>query len=95
MVNIPNKAHDGNPPNMGFLVKYVCDTLIKGGRKDMFVVDGRVCVFDCSSKYSLKSCRRPGILVLINDADWELEGEDSYVINIGDNILFVSTLHGG
>lgn len=39
--------------------------------------------------------RRPGILVLINDADWELEGEASYVLQPNDNILFVSTLHGG
>lgn len=38
---------------------------------------------------------RPGILVLINDADWELEGEETYEIKSGDNILFVSTLHGG
>ena len=38
---------------------------------------------------------RPGILVLINDADWELEGEEAYEIQAGDNILFVSTLHGG
>jgi len=33
--------------------------------------------------------------VLINDADWELEGEEEYEIQAGDNILFVSTLHGG
>lgn len=39
--------------------------------------------------------RRPGILVLINDADWGLEGEDSYELKERDNILFVSTLHGG
>ena len=38
---------------------------------------------------------RPGILVLINDADWELEGEDKYELKSGDNVLFVSTLHGG
>lgn len=38
---------------------------------------------------------RPGILVLINDADWELEGEESYELQGGDNVLFVSTLHGG
>lgn len=38
---------------------------------------------------------RPGILVLVNDADWELEGEEAYEIKSGDNILFVSTLHGG
>lgn len=39
--------------------------------------------------------RRPGILVLINDADWELEGEGKYELQPKDNILFVSTLHGG
>jgi ubiquitin related modifier 1 len=40
-------------------------------------------------------CRRPGILVLINDADWELEGEGAYKLKENDHILFVSTLHGG
>ncbi|CAG1990697.1 unnamed protein product [Fusarium graminearum] len=49
-------------------------------RKDLFVLDSHL---------------RPGILVLINDADWELEGEEAYEIQSGDNILFVSTLHGG
>ena len=43
----------------------------------------------------LKPHSRPGILVLINDADWELEGEEAYEIQNGDEILFVSTLHGG
>jgi ubiquitin related modifier 1 len=38
---------------------------------------------------------RPGILVLINDADWELEGELEYEIVEGDKIVFISTLHGG
>jgi hypothetical protein len=38
---------------------------------------------------------RPGILVLVNEADWELEGEESYEIKPRDNIMFVSTLHGG
>lgn len=39
--------------------------------------------------------RRPGILVLINEADWELEGEDQYELQKDDHIMFVSTLHGG
>ena len=39
--------------------------------------------------------RRPGILVLINDVDWELEGEGDYVIQPKDEIVFISTLHGG
>ncbi|XP_069842177.1 ubiquitin-related modifier 1 isoform X2 [Dendropsophus ebraccatus] len=38
---------------------------------------------------------RPGILVLINDADWELMGELDYKLQDQDNIVFISTLHGG
>lgn len=38
---------------------------------------------------------RPGVLVLINDADWELEGEEKYELQPRDEIVFVSTLHGG
>lgn len=39
--------------------------------------------------------RRPGILVLINDTDWELEGELDYELQDRDEIVFISTLHGG
>lgn len=38
---------------------------------------------------------RPGILVLINDTDWELLGELDYELQTGDNVIFISTLHGG
>ncbi|KAL0858625.1 hypothetical protein ABMA27_012458 [Loxostege sticticalis] len=38
---------------------------------------------------------RPGILVLINDADWELFGELDYELQANDTIMFISTLHGG
>jgi ubiquitin related modifier 1 len=38
---------------------------------------------------------RPGVLVLINDSDWELEGEDQYILQPRDVIIFASTLHGG
>ena len=38
---------------------------------------------------------RPGVLVLVNDADWELEGETAYLLQDGDRIVFISTLHGG
>ncbi|KAK6195999.1 hypothetical protein SNE40_001310 [Patella caerulea] len=38
---------------------------------------------------------RPGILVLVNDADWELVGELEYEIQSKDRIVFISTLHGG
>lgn len=38
---------------------------------------------------------RPGILVLVNDTDWELMGELDYEIKAKDQIMFISTLHGG
>ena len=38
---------------------------------------------------------RPGILVLVNDADWELLGQLDHRIEEGDTIVFISTLHGG
>ena len=38
---------------------------------------------------------RPGIIVMINDTDWELEGTGAYEIQSGDVIAFISTLHGG
>ncbi|KAM3599417.1 uncharacterized protein V6R79_005172 [Siganus canaliculatus] len=38
---------------------------------------------------------RPGILVLINEADWELMGQLEYQLQDQDNVVFISTLHGG
>jgi len=38
---------------------------------------------------------RPGILVLINDVDWELEGRLDCELRDGDVVAFISTLHGG
>ena len=38
---------------------------------------------------------RPGILVLVNNTDWELLGDKDYELNNRDEILFMSTLHGG
>ncbi|OSX79669.1 hypothetical protein BU14_0072s0027 [Porphyra umbilicalis] len=38
---------------------------------------------------------RPGILVLINDVDWELEGTTAAALADGDVVSFISTLHGG
>lgn len=38
---------------------------------------------------------RPGVLVLINETDWELEGEEGYVLESKDTLSFISTLHGG
>lgn len=38
---------------------------------------------------------RPGIIVLVNDTDWELLETTSYKIENNDNVAFISTLHGG
>lgn len=38
---------------------------------------------------------RPGILVLINGCDWELSGDLASEVADGDNVVFISTLHGG
>lgn len=38
---------------------------------------------------------RPGVLVLINDCDWELCGTLDAVLEEKDEIAFISTLHGG
>jgi ubiquitin related modifier 1 len=48
-----------------------------------------------AKRLSDSNARRPGILVLINEADWELEGEDQYELQKDDHVMFVSTLHGG
>lgn len=45
--------------------------------------------------FILFSFRRPGILVLINDCDWELSGQLDASLSEKDEIVFISTLHGG
>ncbi|KAL2106987.1 hypothetical protein VUR80DRAFT_5832 [Thermomyces stellatus] len=78
-IEIPSVV-DEKPVTVGHLIDHLCKHVMKDTRKELFVLDDHI---------------RPGILVLINDADWELEGEESYELQDGDNILFVSTLHGG
>ncbi|KAF2103086.1 ubiquitin-like modifier 1 [Rhizodiscina lignyota] len=79
-LSLPAKDEQDKATTVNYLVDYLCKKVMKDRRKELFVQDGTV---------------RPGILVLINDADWELEGEGSYELQPEDNILFVSTLHGG
>lgn len=33
--------------------------------------------------------------MLINDADWELSEKEETVLEKGDKVSFISTLHGG
>ncbi|KAI1139038.1 ubiquitin related modifier 1 [Hypoxylon sp. FL0543] len=79
-LSIPAVNKEGRPVTIANLIDYLCEHVMKDNRKELFVLEDHL---------------RPGILVLINDADWELEGEEAYEIQAGDNILFVSTLHGG
>jgi len=39
--------------------------------------------------------RRPGILVMVNDVDWELSGREETELEASDTVVFLSTLHGG
>ncbi|EGC31354.1 hypothetical protein DICPUDRAFT_89691 [Dictyostelium purpureum] len=70
---------DKNEIPLRELILYMRDNLLKE-RAELFVVDNTV---------------RPGILVLINDADWELFGGIEYNVEDKDTITFISTLHGG
>ncbi|CCC71685.1 hypothetical protein NCAS_0I00170 [Naumovozyma castellii] len=70
-----------DPVTMADLLDFIVETMI-ANKKDVevFLENGTV---------------RPGIITLINDTDWELEGELEYVLEDGDIISFTSTLHGG
>ncbi|XP_024396308.1 ubiquitin-related modifier 1 homolog [Physcomitrium patens] len=64
---------------MESLLSWIKDNLIKE-RPEMFVKESSV---------------RPGVLVLINDSDWELCGRLETVLEENDEVIFISTLHGG
>ena len=38
---------------------------------------------------------KPGIIVLYNDADWEIYDKENTKLEDKDTISFISTLHGG
>ncbi|CAO3637528.1 unnamed protein product [Cunninghamella blakesleeana] len=67
------------PTDLQDLIFYIRDNMMTE-KKDLFVDKDTV---------------RPGILVLINDVDWELCDELEYELQDKDNIVFISTLHGG
>ena len=96
-VSLPAIDPSGSPATIAFLITWLCTNLMKDPRKEMFVLDDSVYDTQMTSDtvQMLTNNRRPGILVLINDADWELEGEEKYELQPADNVVFVSTLHGG
>jgi len=75
----PGEKTGTKPSDIHYLIFWLRDNLLKE-RVELFIEGKTV---------------RPGILVLVNDTDWELEGEGEYVLKDGDEIVFISTLHGG
>ena len=61
------------------LIATLCEKFIKRD-KHLFTMDGKI---------------RPGILILVNEVDFEVLGNYEYRLKPGDVVLFVSTLHGG
>jgi len=77
---VPRGDREGQPADIEFLIYWLKDNLLKE-RPELFIIEDGIL--------------RPGILVLVNDTDWELEGEGGYELKGGDEIVFISTLHGG
>ncbi|KAL4113409.1 hypothetical protein QTP88_017034 [Uroleucon formosanum] len=70
-----------NPWTLGLLLFWIKDNiLVDKDKSDLFMKGNTV---------------RPGIIVAVNDQDWELLGDLKYQIKNNDNITFISTLHGG
>jgi ubiquitin related modifier 1 len=65
--------------NLAGLIAHLKNEHLKE-KEEMFVIAGTV---------------RAGIIVLINDCDWELEGGIDYLCKDKDTVAFISTLHGG
>ncbi|KAJ3513681.1 hypothetical protein NMY22_g14970 [Coprinellus aureogranulatus] len=96
----PNiKEGEGKAADVAYLIAYLRDHLLQE-RAELFEEGGTVYVGFSHLMPGIlieqaAIDRRPGILVLVNDTDWELEGEGEYVLQDGDEIVFISTLHGG
>jgi ubiquitin related modifier 1 len=95
----PEELSQGSKPtDIRFLIHWLRHCLlVDRKRPDLFMQGDTVCVSVQRSCMALKMSfrRRPGILVLVNDTDWELEDGPDYVLQPKDSILFISTLHGG
>lgn len=51
-LSLPAKDEDGQTANMAFLVRYLCQHLIKDRREELFVMDGTVFVDLLISEYN-------------------------------------------
>ncbi|XP_028071162.1 ubiquitin-related modifier 1 homolog 2-like isoform X3 [Camellia sinensis] len=78
--NVNVDAQDGEDQlTMKDLLAWLRTNLIKE-RPEMFMKEDSV---------------RPGVLVLVNDCDWELSGQLDTTLEDEDMVVFISTLHGG
>lgn len=64
---------------VGDLIKYLSENYVKE-RKELFCVNEKI---------------RPGILILVNEEDYEIHGGEKCTLRSNDVVLFISTLHGG
>ncbi|KAJ1998057.1 Ubiquitin- modifier 1 [Coemansia thaxteri] len=74
------RKDDSTPLMMEEFIAYLGKTDVAEGKQDMFIQENSV---------------RPGIMVIINMVDWEVEGELEYELKNNDCVEFISTLHGG
>ena len=68
---------DGSDPDIRYLIGWLRHNLLTDQKRPELFVQGDTV--------------RPGILVLVNDTDWELEGELEYKLQERDNIMFISS----
>ena len=66
--------------SMKSLISYVRDNVVQF-RKDHFVETGTKI--------------KPGIIVLVNNCDWEIIGGEDDTLKKDDIVTFIMTLHGG
>jgi len=41
-ISLASDADNGKPPNIAYLVTYICENLMKDSRKELFVLDNAV-----------------------------------------------------
>ncbi|EAK90632.1 hypothetical protein, partial [Cryptosporidium parvum Iowa II] len=78
--NVEVNLNNLKSSSMKSLILYVEENIIQY-RKDHFIETG--------------SKIKPGIIVLVNNCDWEILGGENYALSDGDLVTFIMTLHGG
>ncbi|EFO26864.1 hypothetical protein LOAG_01612 [Loa loa] len=79
-IQVPNES---GPLLVSDLMRYICINLMPNKSRSHLLVDK-----DGEDV-------RPGILVLVNEVDWDLLQGPKTALEDGDVVSFISTLHGG